>query len=526
MISSAKMRTMLRPEDDVVFLDEDRLYPGLTLEAVRAFFSTRQMVASQAGWYLQQFLKLAYAYVCKEEYYLVWDADTIPLREIPMTDAQTGRPYFDMKPEYIRSYFTTIHRLTGMEKAETESFIAEHMLFRTQIVKQMLAWIETTTIPGSAFFEKILFAADYSQKDRSFSEFELYGTYCSYVWPGLYKKRHLRTMRCGKMFLGAHPKKEVLQWAAQKKDLISFEHPQQVIARSRKLAHSEAFRKKYSVDDLIRRIYLSDMLTAPGWLEKEKRALQMDYPWARQPAWIQSEDYKKQKKRYAKIKREKGNGRIAVIGSSEECYLTALLLAQTERRVTILDSDFTPEKIKRFKKYWGFQVLFRRAYKNNLEIVNHLTDKKYISHLFVSSAQYEPYKKQLHTFDSIQYIMILEQGNASKAEFADQKWSEQKEPCKDTRMAVIDTFFLQADALTGIDHKSWIGLYDHGGPDGAAALFEDRIRMETYEDWEKFWDDVRRMRGFCGELRQLTQKYNVSQEQMNQLCGGLYFERT
>ena len=56
-----------------------------------------------------------------------------------------------------------------------ESFIAEHMLFNVKIVKEFLYKIEQNdAVFGNKFFEKILYASDFSKQGNVFSEFETY----------------------------------------------------------------------------------------------------------------------------------------------------------------------------------------------------------------------------------------------------------------------------------------------------------------------------------------------------------------
>ena len=47
------------------------------------------------GWYYQQFLKMQYAFVCRDEYYMVWDGDTIPCKKITMFQEESGKPYLE-----------------------------------------------------------------------------------------------------------------------------------------------------------------------------------------------------------------------------------------------------------------------------------------------------------------------------------------------------------------------------------------------------------------------------------------------
>lgn len=82
------------------FINEDELLTGMTYHSLMEIVGKRDKDAvKRTGWYLQQFLKMAYAILCPDEYYLSWDADTIPLKTILMFD-EVGKPYFDMKEEY------------------------------------------------------------------------------------------------------------------------------------------------------------------------------------------------------------------------------------------------------------------------------------------------------------------------------------------------------------------------------------------------------------------------------------------
>ena len=82
-------------ELQVDFLNEDSLFPGMTLESVRNNLKNRIGETGRAGWYFQQFLKFAYCYCCEDEYYIVWDADTVPLHRI--SHLLDGHPVFTKK---------------------------------------------------------------------------------------------------------------------------------------------------------------------------------------------------------------------------------------------------------------------------------------------------------------------------------------------------------------------------------------------------------------------------------------------
>jgi hypothetical protein len=209
------------------FVNEDELYNGLSYQHIREIIEKRDRFAGKrAGWYLQQFLKLSYAYRCRGEYYMTWDADTIPLRTINMEE--DGKPVFDVKDEYNRPYFATINRLFNktVSRNNNFSYISEHMLFKTEYVMEMLSEIVgNTNLVGEHFFDRIMYAVhDVDLLESGFSEFETYGNYVENRYPGTYKTRSLKSLRNGNKEYGYYPTKEDLIDASSKYDLITFEN--------------------------------------------------------------------------------------------------------------------------------------------------------------------------------------------------------------------------------------------------------------------------------------------------------------
>jgi len=63
----------------IELIDEDSLAEGLKRDYVSALLVARGANPERSGWYFQQFLKLCYSLdPSASDYYLVWDADTIP----------------------------------------------------------------------------------------------------------------------------------------------------------------------------------------------------------------------------------------------------------------------------------------------------------------------------------------------------------------------------------------------------------------------------------------------------------------
>lgn len=207
-------------------IDEDELLSGLTFSLVEQLLSARYgKGVIRTGWYMQQMLKLSFARSSyASRYYLSWDADTIPLQPIRMF-APDGRPFMTLKPEYHRPYFDTLHRLLSLDKAIPQSFIAEHVLFETQLVDKMLTEIEESTLEGDSWVAKIIAATDYekSHSQMLFSEFETYGTWTHIHYPNHYVYRRLRTLRHGGFFCGRNVNHRLLSFLSRFKHTISFE---------------------------------------------------------------------------------------------------------------------------------------------------------------------------------------------------------------------------------------------------------------------------------------------------------------
>ncbi len=220
----------------VEFLNEDQLYEGMTLGAIKAYMTERTGKASRSGWYFQQFLKYAYAFVCEDEYYIVWDSDTIPLH--PISHFQNGKPVFTKKEEMEPPYFETLDRMFAGEvkRYEDFSFICENMIFSVKIMKEMLEnLMNQPQLSGDSFWKRILSAvSDENLPGSGFSEFETYGNYVMKYHPETYELRTLRGLRKGAEFFGMAPTEEQLQWAAESYDTIAFErwsHHRKILGR-------------------------------------------------------------------------------------------------------------------------------------------------------------------------------------------------------------------------------------------------------------------------------------------------------
>lgn len=209
-------------ENNVVLLDECKLIPNLTVKKVRELVDSHFTEPMRAGWYFQQFLKMGFALSeYAKDYYLIWDADTFPTTPLQFFD-EHGRMLFTQKDEYHRPYFETMQRLMGLGKTVEFSFIAEHMMVKTNYMRELIHTIEKSEIKGDYWFEKVINAIDPSSI-LGFSEFETYGTWVNCNHRDSISYRRLRTIRDAGCLYGRAIKEKELKKYDGTTDTMSVE---------------------------------------------------------------------------------------------------------------------------------------------------------------------------------------------------------------------------------------------------------------------------------------------------------------
>lgn len=507
VISSKQLRSYLKPEDNVVFIDEDRLCPGLSFKSVKAFFENHNLPVSLTGWFLQQFLKLAYAFICEDDYYLTWDADTIPLNPVFMLSDTTGRPYFDMKPEYVEPYFDTLQNLLQLEKIVEESFISEHMLFNVKVVKELLYRIEQNdAISGNEFFEKILYASDFSKQGNVFSEFETYGTFCSYYYPDLYEKRHLNTFRGGKMFLGENPSEEVLEWVAEYKDLISFEVPQEVIPKGVSMSSEKKFRKKYTFNEFVERIYLLDYAQKNAWLQNEEAVLVMDYPWAKEPEYKQSRKYQEM----LNARESRADKKILIFQPDLETCALAVFLAVEGFPVELYDTAGTMDQAVKQSFFAGIKALKESGRLETLVTVKEIEKGKNYSYA-IAGTQYVEEFKDLDENKTILAENIIFAGTGFSKEF----WGSLGELGE--KGALMDLSFIDKFAL--LKNKTRLYAYSDNEKLGEElqTILAEGYKVELISQREEFTKISEKAKLLVAGIRQLKSQLLSGDEQLQLL---------
>lgn len=204
-------------------MDENGLLENLSFDCVKNNLVNHGAPAKRTGWFLQQFIKLGFALSesCDTDYYLSWDADTLPLRNIEFFTSD-GKPIFTKKKEHNQAYFDTLSKILELGEYADFSYIAEHMMFNKNVMKEMLGDIEKSPIYGDSWYEKIINATDPTNVN-SFSEFETYGNFCLNHYPNMYATQVLNTFRKAGYIAGRFISDRKLNYMSFDLDTASFE---------------------------------------------------------------------------------------------------------------------------------------------------------------------------------------------------------------------------------------------------------------------------------------------------------------
>lgn len=161
----------LSPEPFAV-VGESKYVKERNLDWLKSFFPEGRH--DRAGWYLQQFIKIAAARARHlDEIVLLWDADTVPLKPLTFVDNEGKLIYYAGK-EHHRPYFEMIRHLLRLEKAVPFSFIAQCFVVKSQWADDFCNEIERHH--GKHWIDAIAHKIDF-HTGASFSEYESLGTY-------------------------------------------------------------------------------------------------------------------------------------------------------------------------------------------------------------------------------------------------------------------------------------------------------------------------------------------------------------
>ena len=186
---------------NLILINENTLIPGVTLLDIKKYLLSLSPPNYMAGWYFQQFLKMAMCYHRDIlEHYLIWDADTILLQPLEFFTNQ-GKILVTKAHEFHPPYFDVLFKILKEKRHVDFSFIAQHMMIKTAIMKELIGKIEKSPADNDAWIWKII----HSLSNRSdcpgfenslkglpeFSEYETYGNYIHNHYPETVEYREL-----------------------------------------------------------------------------------------------------------------------------------------------------------------------------------------------------------------------------------------------------------------------------------------------------------------------------------------------
>ena len=151
------------------------------------------------GWYLQQLIKLEALKRLAEagKVGLIWDADTIPLKQISFFDR--GQTLLYRGEEHHTPYFQVISRLLNMNRIVSHSFVAQCFPCQPRWILSLCEEIEQTH--GAPWWKALIDNIDFRERS-GFSEYETLGTFVSHRFPNDWNWNHRKWTRDGYSTLG------------------------------------------------------------------------------------------------------------------------------------------------------------------------------------------------------------------------------------------------------------------------------------------------------------------------------------
>ena len=177
--------------------------------------------------------------------YLVWDADTLPLREMSFFD-EGGRAVFDVTAYFHMPYFETLKNLLGIERRFDYSFISDHMMLEKDIVLALLEKFTGGQVPvGDSLARRVLSSISDEGLGGGcgFSEYETYGNFAAAYFPARFITRRSSRTREGSTFFGLPPLSPAVLFALSRKySWANFESPMEAAPTLRSRLAAAAHR--------------------------------------------------------------------------------------------------------------------------------------------------------------------------------------------------------------------------------------------------------------------------------------------
>ena len=204
--------------------DEERIFNGLSVSILEQYLENRIGNSKEAGWYFQQFVKLE---ISKRHHltddYLVWDADSVPIRDLDFYD-QDERILINKSNEHHPPYFELMQEVIGLEKKVNFSFISEHMVFSKDLVSELIDRISQKA-KSDWWIHVMDNISDHNLRPGTagFSEYETYGNFAFSVDSSRFRFRSIPTYRNGTRLVGLKPNMLHLKFLSFKFHYVTFE---------------------------------------------------------------------------------------------------------------------------------------------------------------------------------------------------------------------------------------------------------------------------------------------------------------
>lgn len=214
----------MKDDLELHLIDEDKLIPGITLNRIKEYLVEHAGNSKQAGWYFQQFCKMAACYIPDiSSHYLVWDADTVLLKPISFF-SDDAKVLVNPGIEHYQPYFDTIDTILGIRNFAGYSFICEHLMFCAAYMRELIDAINAHVRSDRHWVWKIM---DSIKPDdlgnKGFSEFETYGNFILNNYPDSFTLRPLHYFRFGAGKFGMKPSRFDLYYLSLTYSYASFE---------------------------------------------------------------------------------------------------------------------------------------------------------------------------------------------------------------------------------------------------------------------------------------------------------------
>jgi len=176
----------------------------------------------RAGWYIQQFAKLAPLVREVDAYHIamIWDGDTVQNRKIQLT--RGDQVLYSFIHHFHAPYFEAVHRCLGLDKIVSESFITQYLVVKHNWIHDLVRQLGG----AESWLKRLVSSIDFSEKS-GFSEYELLGTFINSRFPNEFQRNpNVRLERFGNSHFGgvSQRRRLIVQLLSLRTCLIAYEH--------------------------------------------------------------------------------------------------------------------------------------------------------------------------------------------------------------------------------------------------------------------------------------------------------------